>query len=61
MIKVNSYYTEQELESIDLLVKKTGIKQAEHLRRAVDLYLQEMRKQGLLNDSDLQVPTQPND
>lgn len=53
MIRVNSYYTEQQVALLGLLVKKTGIKQAELLRRAVDLYLSEMRKQGMIDDPNL--------
>lgn len=60
MIKINSYYSEQQVDQIVLLVKATGIKQSEHLRRAVDLYLKHMREQGLLDDTDLQVPTESN-
>lgn len=60
MKRINAYYTEQQIGQLDALQRKTGITVSEHLRRAVDAYLQDLRSKGLLNDSDLQVPTQPN-
>lgn len=61
MKRINAYYTEQQIAQLDALQRKTGITVSEHLRRAVDAYLQDLRKQGLLNDTDLQVPAQPNE
>lgn len=56
MKRINAYYTVQQIAQLDALQRKTGITVSEHLRRAVDAYLQDLRKQGLLNDTDLQVP-----
>lgn len=60
MIKINAYYTEHQMELLHLIVEKTGMKQSEHLRRAVDMYLDEMREQGKLDASNLQVQTATN-
>lgn len=40
MKKKNSYFSEQQLIKLDLLAEETGITVAEHLRRAVDYYLE---------------------
>lgn len=55
MKKLNVYYTDRQVESLNRLACQTDLKLSEHVRRAVDLYLAEMRKQGILDDSDLQV------
>lgn len=58
MKRINAYYTEQQIAQLDALHRETGMTVSEHLRRAVDAYLQDLRTQGFLNNADLQVPTQ---
>jgi hypothetical protein len=44
MKKINSFYSVVQIEKLTELSSVTGLTVAEHLRRAVDLYLQENKK-----------------
>lgn len=39
MKKKNSYYSEKQIQKLEEIAEATGITVAEHLRRAVDLYI----------------------
>ena len=44
MKKKNTYFSTVQLKLLDQLAEITGITVAEHIRRAVDLYLKEQSK-----------------
>ena len=46
MIKINAYFTKQQVEALKALTKSTGLSQAEHMRRAVDAYLAQKTPPG---------------
>ena len=43
MKRVNYYLTEKQLEKLQKLSKDTDLSVSEHIRRAIDLYLQEKK------------------
>jgi metal-responsive CopG/Arc/MetJ family transcriptional regulator len=46
MKKINTYLADRQIDGLDELATKTGIKSSEHIRRAIDAYLAEQA--GLL-------------
>lgn len=41
MKKINTYLADRQIDGLDELATKTGIKSSEHIRRAIDVYLAE--------------------
>lgn len=45
MIRLNAYLTAQQDKALKRLAKKTGLTYSEHLRRAIDEYLEKRKKE----------------
>ena len=45
MKRVNYYLSKVQLEKLKELSSKTGLSISEHIRRAIDLYLKELRNE----------------
>ena len=43
MKRVNYYLSENQLDKLKKLSNKTGLSVSEHIRRAIDLYLKELK------------------
>lgn len=48
MQRINIYLSDEQKSALESLAKVTDIKVAEHVRRAVDLYLEQMEKKQKL-------------
>ena len=44
MIRTNIHLPVKQLDSLEFVVIKTGLSRAEHVRRAIDLYLENLNK-----------------
>jgi predicted DNA-binding protein len=43
---VNFYVTKKQIEQLKVLSRKTGLPVSEHVRRAIDEYLEKKKKKG---------------
>lgn len=57
MKRTNIHLPEQQLELLKEISEETGLTVAEHIRRAVDEYLEKRKKDA--NQKSLQVPNLP--
>lgn len=44
MKRTNIYFPPKQKEALERICEETGLSFAEHVRRAVDLYIEELRK-----------------
>jgi len=43
MKRINTHLTDRQIKLLEELAKKTGLKTAEHIRRAIDEYLEKAK------------------